>query len=239
MSRPSVPRTPLGWLAVVQVAVIVVAGAATAWRFQLFAEVDERGHYDYVQKIVEEGRLPWLGRDLISPETLAINDGTWPRPSRRRPEQIGFTGHSHEAFQPPLYYVVAAPAFAVVPDHRDKVFALRALGLAMLLATLGLVAALARAVFREGWLLPFCLATWLLMWPGVVARSVTVSNAALEVLLGVAFILACWRAADRPSPRRLLLAGALLGLCLLTKLTLVFLAPVLLVPARALLRRGG
>jgi len=116
----------------------VVLGAFTVARFQLFARIDERAHYAFVQEVAEEGRLPVLGRDLISAEAQAINDGTWPQPSPSDPRTLGFAGQSYEAFQPPLYYVLAAPVFAVAGDHRHKVFALRAFDLILLGVAVGL-----------------------------------------------------------------------------------------------------
>ena len=226
-------------LVAAQLAALVVLGAITVARFQLFAPIDERAHYAFVQEVAEEGRLPVLGRDLISAEAQAINDGTWPQPSANDPRTLGFAGQSYEAFQPPLYYVLAAPVFAVAGDHRHKVFALRAFDLTLLAVAVGLLGLLARRVFKDRWLLPFSLALSVLLWPGVLARAVTVSNAALELPLVLAYLLAVWTALERRSARALLAAGALLGLCLLTKLTLVFLAPLLLVPAVTLLRERG
>jgi 4-amino-4-deoxy-L-arabinose transferase-like glycosyltransferase len=75
-----------------------------------------------------------------------------------------------------------------------------------------------------------------LSWPGVVVRTVTVSNAALELPLVLLYIYALWQATAHRSPRWLAAAGALFGLCLLTHVMLVALAPLLAVPAVALLR---
>lgn len=65
----------------------------------------------------------------------------------------------------------------------------------------------------------------------MIVRSVNISNAALELLLGLAFIHVLWRADAERDGRRLLGAGVLLGLGLLTKTTLVYLAPLLVVVA--------
>jgi 4-amino-4-deoxy-L-arabinose transferase-like glycosyltransferase len=146
------------------------------------------------------------------------------------------SGLSYEAFQPPLYYILAAPAFLAVHNYRDKVLAVRAFDLLLLLAALAAIAALARAVFARRWLVPYCLALSVLMWPGVVVRAITVSNAALEFPLVPLFLLAVWRATERRAPGWLAGAGALLGLCVLTKITWVCLTPLLLIPLVALLR---
>jgi 4-amino-4-deoxy-L-arabinose transferase-like glycosyltransferase len=95
---------------------------------------------------------------------------------------------------------------------------------------------LAREVFGRQWAVPYALALAVLLWPGVVVRGITISNAALELPLATAYLLACWRATSRPSVRRLLIAAALLGLCLLTKATLIYLVPLLLLPGVVFLR---
>lgn len=233
MPRPS----PLAALAGLLTVALVVVGVVTVAKFRVFADVDERAHYDYVQEVAEERRLPNLERDRVSWEAEAIAAGTWPRRSDADPATLPFGGISYEAFQPPLYYLVAAPVFAVPGDHRDKLFVLRGLGLLLLLGAVALAARLAREVFGDRWLLPFCLVLAVLLWPGVVARSVTVSNAALELPLALAYLLAVWRATTTGSRRALVAAGALLGACLLTKLTLAYLAPLLLVPLVPALRR--
>jgi hypothetical protein len=208
----------------------VVLGAVTVVRFHIFAPVDERAHVAYVQEVAEHGRLPWLGRDVIPWQIEALNDDTYPRRSSRDPRRLGLAGMSYEAFQPPLYYVLAAPAFLVASNYRDKVLALRSFDLLLLLAAVAILALLAREVFGRAWRVPYCLALSVLLWPGVIVRAITVSNAALELPLVLLYVLALWRAASRRSPWAILAAGGLLGLCLLTQLTLVCLAPLLAVP---------
>jgi 4-amino-4-deoxy-L-arabinose transferase-like glycosyltransferase len=210
------------------VALLVLAGVTTA-RFRVWADVDERPHYDYVQKLVEDRHIP-RPTDLVSPEVQAISDRTWPRPSPTDRAAIGIPGRSYEAIQPPLTYVVAAPAFVAVGDHRDKVFALRIFDVLLLLATVGLLWRLARRIAEpEAALAGLSASLVVLLWPGVLVRAVTFGNTPLELLLTSAFLLALWRA-DAPGRARPMLAAALLlGLCLLTKLTLVLLVPVLLV----------
>jgi hypothetical protein len=196
------------WLVILQLAALLVLGALVVARFPTFAEVDERAHYSYVQEVAEERRLPVLGRDLISPEAQAVEDGTWPRPSPRDPRELGFEGQSYEAFQPPLYYLVTAPVFALVDDYRHKLYGLRAFDLLLLLCAVALLALLARAVFAGRWLLPFSLGLAVLLWPGVLVRMVTVSNSALELPLALAFLLAVWRATERRSAHATVAAGA-------------------------------
>ena len=234
MRRP----TALRLLVAAQLAVVLVSGVATVASFPVWALVDERAHYDYVQKVAEDRRLPVLG-DLISEEAQAIDEGVYPEPPRNDPRYLGLGGYSYEAFQPPLYYVVAAPAFAVVGDHAAKVRVLRVVNLVLLGLTIAVTWLLARRVAGEWALAAFSLALTVFMWPGVVVRAVTVSNAALEMLLAAALLYALWRAHAGRDKRALVAAGALAGAGLLTRLTLApLLALVVLVAALALRRSG-
>jgi hypothetical protein len=233
-------RDPMRALIALQIAAILVVGVATVTRFHIFAVVDELPHLAYVQEVAEHGRLPWLGSSYVSWQELAIEQHTYPRPSSLNPRLIGFRGSSYEAWQPPLYYMLASPAFLIPENYRHKVFAVRAFDLLLLLATVAILAQLARAVFKECWLLPYCLALSTLLWPGVIVRAITVSNAALELPLVPLYVLALWSATARPRARSVVTAGGLAGLCVLTQLTLMCLAPLLIVPLVALFkeRRG-
>ncbi|MET0817054.1 MAG: hypothetical protein ABWZ67_05840 [Solirubrobacteraceae bacterium] len=214
-------------LVVLQVLAIVVLGAATVARFHVWADVDERPHFDYVQAVAEDGRLPEL-TDLVSPEVQAITDRTWPEPSPVDPAIRGLAGRSYEAFQPPLYYLVAAPAFLVEADHLRKVKVLRAFDLLLVLAAVALLWRLSGALRPADRLLAFSAGLVVVLWPGVLVRGITVSNAALELPLVTALLLVTWRLGTEPRRGTRVLAGVLLGACLLTKSTLISLAPLVL-----------
>jgi hypothetical protein len=223
-------------LAVLQVMAVVVLGAATVARFHVWADVDERPHYDYVQTVAEDGRLPLL-TDLVHPEVQAITDRTWPAPSPVDPASRGLAGRSYEAFQPPLYYLLAAPAFLLEPDHLRKVKVLRAFDLLLVLVAVGLLWPLARALRPEDPLLPFAAALTVVLWPALLVRGITVSNAALELPLATALLLVAWRVATAPGRWARVALGLLLGACLLTKSTLIALAPLVLLVAAVDWRR--
>jgi hypothetical protein len=238
IARGAWVHDPARALAIVQIAAIFVLGAVTVARFHIFAAVDERAHLAYVQEVSEHGRLPWLGRNYVSWQELAIEAHTYPRHSSLNPRLIGLRGVSYEAWQPPLYYVLAAPAFLIPSNYHDKIFAVRAFDLLLLMAAVAVLALLAKAVFNDRWRVPYCLALSTILWPGVIVRVITVSNAALELPLVPLYALAVWQATVRPRVRSLVAAGGLLGLCSLTQLTLVCLAPLLAFPVAAQLRKS-
>jgi hypothetical protein len=223
-------------LVVLQLAAIAVLSAATVARFHVWAEVDERAHYANVQSLAEDGRYP-RPEDLVSPDVQAITDDTFPRPSPNDPRNQGLAGRAYEAVQTPLYYLLATPAFLLPVDHRQKVFVLRAFDVVLLAVALALAAALARGVLGERWLAGFSALLAVVLWPGVLVRMVTVSNDVLAVPVGLLFALLAWQAWTLRSPARLVAAGGAFGLVVLTKVTLLYLAPVLvLAAADAILR---
>lgn len=115
-------------------------------------------------------------------------------------------------------------------------FALRTFDLLLLLAGVALLALLAQAVAGSRWLVPYSLALSVLLWPGVVVRAITVSNESLEIPIVLLFLLAAWYATERRRGWMLVCAGGLLGLCVLTQLTLICLAPLLVIPLVIFLR---
>jgi hypothetical protein len=225
-------------LVAVQLAALLVLGVVTVARFPVWALVDEAAHYDYVQWIAEDGRLPILDEDRVHPEVLAIDEGRYPAAPRRRAEERGLFGRSYEGFQPPLAHLLATPVYVVVGDHEGKLRALRAMGVVLLGVAIALTWLLARQAVPDMPLAAFSLALSFYLWPGVVVRAATFSNAALELALGSALSLALWRALSERSGRWLVAAGALTGMALLTKLTTLAFVPALAVVCVAFLREG-
>jgi hypothetical protein len=212
-------------LVAVQLAALLVLGLATVSRFPVWALVDEAAHYDYVQWIAEDGRLPVLDEDRVHPQVLAIDEGRYPEAPRVEAEDRGLFGRSYEGFQPPLAHLLATPVFAVAGDHERKLRALRGLGLVLLGVAVALTWLLARRALPDMPLAGFSLALTFFLWPGVIVRASTFSNAALELAVGAALSLALWRALSERSGPWLVAAGALTGAALLTKLTMAAFAP--------------
>jgi 4-amino-4-deoxy-L-arabinose transferase-like glycosyltransferase len=225
-------------LVAVQLAALLVVAVATVARFPVWALVDEAAHFDYVQWIAEDRRLPVLDEDPVHPEVLAIDEGVYPGPPRVPAEERGLFGRSYEGFQPPLAHLVATPVYAAAGDHERKLRALRALGVVLLAVAVWLTWLLARRAVPQAPLAAFSLALTFFLWPGVVVRAGTFSNAALEIALGAALSLALWRALTERSERWLVAAGALTGAALLTKLTMLAFVPALAVVAFTFLREG-
>jgi hypothetical protein len=210
----------------VELVAIVVFGVFTVARFPIWSPIDEGAHYAYVQEVAEHGRLPILGKTHVSSQVDAITQHQAPSRLLLDPFIRGLEPQSYEAFQPPLYYAVASPIFLAVPGYLNKVYALRSFDLVLLVAAAVLALQLCRTVLGANWRFagPLVLSVFLL--PGLVVRSVTVSNAALELPLALLFFVVFARTWDKPTTRRLLVLSVVLAACLLTQLILVALIPL-------------
>lgn len=206
-----------------ELAAILVLGLLTVARFQIWSQVDEEAHFAYVEHVVDQRRLPVLFRDVVSDRTQRLGSVNYLRNYR----SVRGRPINYEAFQPPLFYLAAAPFYALAPSGTGQIYALRLFCLALLFGAIVVLWRFAGRVLPEKRWVAFALALGVLLWPGVVVRAATVSNSTLELLLTLAFLHVLWRADAERDARRLVGAGALLGLALLTKTTLVYLVPLL------------
>ena len=139
-------------------------------------------------------------------------------------------GYSYEGYQPPLFYVLMAPFYAVLPAGvLTKLYALRWIMVALSLVTVWIAYVLARELFPRERLLPYLICLVLIVLP---ERTLSVSRLNNDVLLEViaaAFTLVATRSILRGvNWRRSLVLGALLGLGLLTKMSMAVLAVLFL-----------
>ena len=199
----------------------VFFGARSALRYPPWSPVDEGAHFHFVQVVAEKFRLPVI-EELTSNEVLAIGEHVYPERSRKDPRRLGLGGRSYEAFQAPLYYLLAAPVYRLASDHRDKVRDLRLFGVLLLVATFVPLALLARDLVGPAWPSATGFSGLYLFLPGVLFRNGLVSNDVLALPLGATLIWLLVRAADRDLWRDYLCACLVFGLCLATKVTLLF-----------------
>jgi hypothetical protein len=204
-------RGPVELLVAAELCLIAAAAIGVALGLPLWAITDERAHVSFIAAI-GAGHLPLLGHFPLQPDLARVGN---------RP--VLFTTQSYEAFQPPLYYALMAIPWDLAKAAGGitaAVHTLRLLDALLLAVDIGLLWALARRVAPspESALAAFGFALTYLLWPGVVFRSVTVSNIALEMPLTTAALLAMWIAYVDESIRALLAAGALCGLGWLCRL---------------------
>ena len=223
-------------LVVLEVLAALLMAVHSARDAPVFATGDEGYHLAYAVSIAEGRGLPVVGQTLVPAEVLAIQDGSYPGPPRRPAGELGFRGLSYEAFQPPLYYAVAAPFTLLADDWRDKVLVLRGLAVGLIAVALALLLSLCRLVRPTAPLPLYAVALVPFLLPSMRQQEVLVSNDVLLVPLALALACAAWRAGVQRSLPALVAAGVLVGLLLLTKLTAVWAVPVLGFAALSVLR---
>ncbi len=230
----------------------------------VWSRVDEPAHYDVIAQYAA-GVYPHDSVTTIRPETLEIMektgvysfvvDGAYQQPDAAagfQPMPAGLTDaehvlwirrhvyqYSYEAFQPPLYYAVAVPAWKLgdaLGGAFGALYAVRIFDalLAALLAPLSLLIALRLWPSHPtaGWGAAVLAAAM----PGVDVNLTSVTNDVLVAVLGGLTVLAA--IGGRATPRRALLVGALLGAAFVTKTTAIALVPAVAV-AMVQRRRGG
>jgi 4-amino-4-deoxy-L-arabinose transferase-like glycosyltransferase len=202
-------------IVVVQLVAIVGLGLLTVGHFEIWARLDEQAHFDYVQTIADQHRLPTLN-------------------THAPPGHLELGAHTYEAFQPPLYYLVAAPLLKLSHVLHTRVLILRSFGLFLLLAAVFATWRLGVVVFPTRPLLPFAFGLVFFLLPGVIVRSITVSYQPLATLLAIVFLALLFKAdrAKTGEAGRWLLGAALaLTLAILTTLLVIPLAAVFAVVA--------
>jgi MFS family permease len=231
----------------------------------VWSRVDEAAHYDVIAQYAA-GVYPHDSVTTIRPETLAVMEDTgvygfvvdnaYARPDPEAGVQQMPTGlsdsqhvlwirrhgwqYSYEAFQPPLYYAVAVPAWWIgdrVGGPLGAVYSVRIFDalLAALLAPLSLLIALRLwpGSLNLGWGAAVLTAAL----PGVALNLTSVTNDVLVSVLGATCLLVA--ISGTWSRRRVVLLGVLFGAALLTKTTAIGLGPALAIALLQRQRGGG
>jgi hypothetical protein len=233
-------------------AIGLVPALAVAVGQPVWSRVDEAAHYDVIAQYAA-GVYPHDSITTIRPETLEIMqrtgvygfvvDNAYQRPGGFQTMPIGLTDaqhvlwirrhgwqYSYEAFQPPLYYALALPAWKLgdaISGAFGALYAVRVFDalLAAALAPLAMLIALRLwpAQPSVGWAAAVLTAAM----PGVDANLTSITNDVLVSVLGaITLLVAC---SGRVTLRRALIVGALLGAAILTKTTAVALIPAVVV----------
>jgi 4-amino-4-deoxy-L-arabinose transferase-like glycosyltransferase len=179
-----------------------------ALRLPLDTNPDETAHRDYVRLIVEErGFVRFQEQDFG-----ALRPGEAQR---------------YETHQPPLYYLLLVPVYALTGGN---VFALRLVAAVLQLLTILVAFRAGRDLFPARPEIALGVAAFVAFLPTQAQLSGAINNDALTTLICVALF---WRmgllAVGGQSVREAVVVGALLGVGLLTKSTVLTLFPSLLV----------
>ncbi len=226
MSRPAAYST----LAVILV-VYFALGAAFAIRTPAWQSPDEPAHYNFIKYVAGHQALP-----VLQPGDY---DQAYNEDFTRTPHNtatLSIEPLRYENYAPPLYYVLAAPIYALTDGW---ITAIRLFSVA-LGGTLVVVAYLIGAeVFPDKLQIALGTAAFVAFVPQHMAMQASVNNDSLAELLIALIVLQSMRLfrSDHASNRKLILLGVTLGLGLLTKATVYYTAVPIVLTALLLYAR--
>ncbi|MHB1162863.1 MAG: DUF2142 domain-containing protein [Chloroflexota bacterium] len=219
--------------------VIVVAGMALASGYALgvppWNNPDEPAHYNYVRHVATTGELPEL------------KPGDWDAgllerlKSSKFPRSESVDSIAYESHQPPAYYLVASPVYSAAARLPlvERVPALRLLSVLLSGITVVLAFLAVRAIFPEETALQLAVAGLIAFLPMRSSVAGSISNDALAEMVATLLLLLMVHVLRTGFRRRqALLLGALLGVALLTKMTVYGYVPLALAVGLLAPRQG-
>jgi len=215
LSRPAIGLTCV----VLAYLVIAVQYAARTPDWQV---PDEPAHYNYVRFIVENGALPVL---QFGDYDQAFNE-RFTNPANT--PQLTIDPLRYEFHQPPLYYLIAAPVYAVTDG---SLFALRLVSAAFGGALIVVAFLVVRELRPDGPELALGTAGFVAFVPQHVAMMAGVNNDSLAELLLALILLQTihvMKKSEGVGRRESFWLGVVLGLGLITKTTDYLAAPIVI-----------
>lgn len=235
----------------------LVPALAMAAHQPLWSRVDEAQHADVLAQYAH-GVIPIEGVTVLQPDIVAVDQATgvfrWyppgsgPAPAETDPRAFvpppqgasaaaqhawmarHLWGFSYEAMQPPLYYLLAEPAWLLGGRFGGTIGAIYAARLfsALIAACLAPLAYLIALTVRPGAeRMALFSAGLCALLPGYVLNATQITNDGLAAVLGAALTLVAVKGArDGWSGSLAAACGLLLGAAAMTKLTAVGLAPL-------------
>ena len=204
----------------------VLAGALYAIYTPAWQAPDEPAHFNYARQVAEEGCCPRIEIGDWQSEYLAQLTT-----ARFAPELLDrLDAIQYEDHHPPLYYLLASIVYQL---SAGDLIALRLLSVALGAVVVCLSRLISREVFPDQPQVALGVMALVAFTPQHLSLMAAVNNDALaEVIVALAllWLLRCLKAESVPAWR----LGLILGLALLTKLTIYFLA--LIVPLGLWLR---
>ncbi len=189
---------------------------------------DEPAHFNYIRTIAETGVLPILQSGDYNQTYLEQIK------AEKFPASMPIDPIRYEAYQPPLYYLVATPIYLLArAGGWDGVIALRLFSILLGVLVLLVAHNIVREIFPDDGLLALATVGLMATIPQHIAVSASISNdLAAELIVALILWLALRRAKNIITNRRfVLLGGILFGAGLLTKSTTYVPAIALLVAA--------
>ena len=179
---------------------------------------DEPAHYNYVRELARRPDFPELTPRCYNQAYLEE------LLSRRFPPDLSLDNLCYEFYQPPLYYLLATPVYTT---GRGALLGLRLFSVVLGAGVVVLAFAISRTVFPQSRSIVYGTMAFVAFVPMHVAILASVNNDALAELVVAGIMLLLVRrlvGIEAASVQRDIFLGVLLGLGLLTKLTVYVIA---------------
>ncbi len=176
---------------------------------------DEPAHYNYIRHLAEQHTLPTLTADCYNQAYL--NQLT----TARFPPELSIDGVCYEHHQPPLYYVLSLPLFWL---GEGSLTVVRLTSLILGLGTLTFTFLTVRTIFPQQPTLWFGTLTFVAFVPMHLTILTAVNNDALGGLIMAILLYLLMQ--ELTGHRRTIHLALMLGLALLTKLTVYLAVPL-------------
>ncbi|MBU1750401.1 MAG: DUF2142 domain-containing protein [Chloroflexi bacterium] len=217
------------WVLTLIVVVYVVLAAGYATVTPHWQNPDEPAHYNYIRHLAQGHGLPVL--------QMGDYDAAYLEQLKAAgfPANLSIDSVRYEGYQPPLYYLLAVPMYGASAGLGldAQILALRLFSVALGALLIVTAYAVARQVLDDApgaGAIVLGAAAFVAFLPMHTAMTAAINNDTLaELLISVLLWLMIRRLRDRITPRRyVMLAGVLLGLTLLTKVSTYLVIPLLL-----------
>ena len=214
--------------------IYIMLGVAFAIRTPSWQNPDEPAHFNYVGNIAEGRGLPILQKDDYDFDYLERIKAA------KFPPDMSVDSIRYESHQPPLYYLVSTPVYLVTNSLpvAQQVIAQRFVSVFFGCLLLLVVYSTVKAIFPERESLSLATVAVVALLPQHVAMSAAINNDVFSELLLSLLLLLLVKNPDesrRPQSAYLITSGVVLGLILLTKVTIYI--GVLIVPLALALSR--
>lgn len=211
------------------VVLYIILGILYAFKTPRWQAPDEPSHFNYIRAIGETGTLPILQPGDYNQQYLEQIKAA------KFPLSMPVDSIRYESYQPPLYYLSAAPVYlAARAGGLDlQVPALRLYSVALEVLVLLLAFLIVREIFPGDHVLALATVGAMATIPMHIAITSSISNdTAAELVIALILLLTVRRLRNTVSDRQfVILGGILFGAALLTKLTAYLTGGALLVTA--------
>jgi uncharacterized membrane protein len=218
------------WPLVVIVAAYLIIGALYAIRIPAWQMPDEPAHYNYVRQLAQTGAIP------VIESTDWVNGLVPIGPTNR---DVPVEKLTYEDHQPPLFYLLSAPIFALTNGSLTalRLFSLLVGALTIVFAYFAVV-----TVFpTHPWLAAFAAAFVALLPQHMFIMAGFNNDSLAEALLALALWLSVRLILQREAARSrdIVILAVVVGLCLLTKAQAYLALPIALIAVFLAMREPG